>query len=357
MTFTGTTAKGAGSPSGPGQRGLCAITASAPTRIDLAGGTIDIWPLSVLHPGCTVNMAINLIASTRLVRRRDPSVHVQSADQERSVLTRCGRWGDLDELPIVREVARHFWSAAAHGFDLEMHSQSPAGAGLGGSSSLTIALCAVFARARGIVLSTEERVEVAKNLEARVLGIPTGIQDYYAAVRGGLNVVQLGPSGTRAIRPRVSPQWLAERLVLIYSGTSRNSGINNWRVIRERIDGDAVTARALERIARASLMMADAVDAASWAGVIKAMRFDWEARQELAPGILTPSLRRAIHTAAPAASAWKVCGAGGGGCMLFVSRPGMRMSLRNRLAGAGFEILDFAPALRGLRTGVERRRR
>jgi hypothetical protein len=27
------------------------IDTSAPTRIDLAGGTIDIWPLYLFHPG------------------------------------------------------------------------------------------------------------------------------------------------------------------------------------------------------------------------------------------------------------------------------------------------------------------
>src|SRR6266568_256773 len=40
------------------------IEARAPTRIDLAGGTLDIWPLYLFHEGAlTVNCAITRYAS------------------------------------------------------------------------------------------------------------------------------------------------------------------------------------------------------------------------------------------------------------------------------------------------------
>ena len=43
------------------------IECSAPTRIDLAGGTYDIWPLYLFHDGAqTINAAISLRASCRL---------------------------------------------------------------------------------------------------------------------------------------------------------------------------------------------------------------------------------------------------------------------------------------------------
>ena len=39
------------------------ILAKAPTRVDLAGGTLDIWPLYLFHPGAvTVNAAITRYA-------------------------------------------------------------------------------------------------------------------------------------------------------------------------------------------------------------------------------------------------------------------------------------------------------
>jgi galactokinase/mevalonate kinase-like predicted kinase len=48
------------------------IETSAPTRIDLAGGTIDIWPLYLFHPGAlTINAAISVRARARVESRDD----------------------------------------------------------------------------------------------------------------------------------------------------------------------------------------------------------------------------------------------------------------------------------------------
>jgi hypothetical protein len=51
------------------------ISASAPTRIDLAGGTIDIWPLYLFHPGAqTLNAAISLRAHAWIEERPDERI-------------------------------------------------------------------------------------------------------------------------------------------------------------------------------------------------------------------------------------------------------------------------------------------
>jgi len=40
------------------------IESKAPTRVDFAGSTLDIWPLYLFHPGAiTLNAAISLYAS------------------------------------------------------------------------------------------------------------------------------------------------------------------------------------------------------------------------------------------------------------------------------------------------------
>jgi len=70
------------------------IATSAPTRIDLAGGTIDIWPLYLFHPGAqTLNAAISLRATVRLSTRSDDLIVIQSEDTSTTV--EAGRWQDL----------------------------------------------------------------------------------------------------------------------------------------------------------------------------------------------------------------------------------------------------------------------
>src|SRR5919199_6096282 len=58
------------------------IESSAPTRVDLAGGTIDIWPLYLFHPGAaTVNFAVSLYARCRIETREDDRVILESLDR------------------------------------------------------------------------------------------------------------------------------------------------------------------------------------------------------------------------------------------------------------------------------------
>ena len=58
------------------------IESSAPTRVDLAGGTIDIPPLFLFHEGaCTVNFAIDLMAKCRIEARTDGVICLQSIDR------------------------------------------------------------------------------------------------------------------------------------------------------------------------------------------------------------------------------------------------------------------------------------
>ena len=60
------------------------LLAKAPCRVDIAGGTIDIWPLYLFHEGaCTVNFAVDRYASCRLATRRDRQDHPALAGSSR----------------------------------------------------------------------------------------------------------------------------------------------------------------------------------------------------------------------------------------------------------------------------------
>src|SRR2546423_11789282 len=130
------------------------IAASAPTRIDLAGGTIDIWPLYLAHDGAsTVNAAISLRAHATIQPRRDGRVALQSIDTHKNV--EAARWQDLDprgELPLLALLARHYGLANA---TLITNGESPAGAGIAGSSALAIAICGALAKWTGASVDPE----------------------------------------------------------------------------------------------------------------------------------------------------------------------------------------------------------
>ena len=114
---------------------------SAPTRVDLAGGTIDIWPLYLFHPGAaTVNFAISLRAHCRIETRDDDRIILESRDRKVAFETRLSALEDLaneERLELLSKLVYFFKPKT--GFHLTATSEAPAGAGLGGSSAATIA--------------------------------------------------------------------------------------------------------------------------------------------------------------------------------------------------------------------------
>src|SRR5436309_11662549 len=85
------------------------IVSSAPTRIDLAGGTIDIWPLYLFHDGAlTLNAAISLRAHAEIESREDGRIELRSIDAGRT--ESAARWSELDTtgaLSLLALLARH----------------------------------------------------------------------------------------------------------------------------------------------------------------------------------------------------------------------------------------------------------
>src|SRR2546427_2858460 len=124
------------------------IESSAPTRVDLAGGTIDIWPLYLFHPGAsTVDFALSLRASVRIETRDDDRIILESRDRGVRFETSIDRLDDLvndTQLELVSKMV-HFFRPET-GFHLIAHSEAPAGAGISGSSALAIALIGALNR-------------------------------------------------------------------------------------------------------------------------------------------------------------------------------------------------------------------
>ena len=162
------------------------IESQAPTRVDLAGGTLDIWPLYLFHTNSqTINFAIDCYARCRLTARRDRAIHLISKDLARResfpslrALLQTNRF----RLPLLARLVTAFEPQG--GFTLATDSDAPSGAGLGGSSALNIAVCGALSRFTGVMLPPAKLIEIARNVEAQVLGVPTGEQDYYSAVQG-----------------------------------------------------------------------------------------------------------------------------------------------------------------------------
>lgn len=328
------------------------VHSSAPTRLDLAGGTLDIWPLYLFHKGAqTLNAAITARAECTLSPSADNSWHLQSRDTGETLTVH-----DLEGVPdtprhrLVLRLLQHFQPEPV---TVVTHSDSPVGAGLAGSSALNIALCGALSRYVETAYTADSLMSLAGNLEAQVIGVPTGVQDYRPAMFGGIASVEMGPDGVTRSALGVEPEALGARIVLVYTGQSRDSGINNWEVTKRHIDGDRRVIDLFDDIADVARAMREALETSDWDEVGRQLVREWTLRKQLAPGVTTPAIDALVDHGLNA-GAWgaKVCGAGGGGCLLFLADPSSVPTIRRTLAEAGASVIDTMIDLDGLKVEV-----
>lgn len=327
------------------------IVAHAPCRVDLAGGTMDIWPLYLFHPGAvTVNFAVSVLTRCRIQRLPGKQIRFRSLDTGRAE-----EFSSFEQFcstkrfkhAIAGYLVRFF--APEGGFELETNSESPAGAGISGSSALMIATTAALARLAGRELELEQIRQIAQNVEAQIIRVPTGCQDYYPALYGGVSAIHLDPDGIHHEAVRVAPEELDHRFVLAYTGAPRQSGINNWEVFKAHINGNRRIFGNFEKIGEIARAMHQAVAHADWPEVARLLREEWKLRKTNAPRISTPLIEKLVKAATKAgAQAAKVCGAGGGGCVVFLTEPGTRERVAEAIRDNGGQVLPASVAREGL---------
>jgi D-glycero-alpha-D-manno-heptose-7-phosphate kinase len=328
------------------------VAVRVPTRIDLAGGTVDIWPLYLFHPGAiTINAAINLWVWVRLARL--PHRGISLVDAKRG---RLGFWRSLKEMRGHRGTEL-FCTALEHfpvqgGLAIEAFSQGPRGAGLAGSSALLVALCASLMRLNGQRLARERFVFLIRDLETRLIRVPAGFQDYYPAIWGGVQALRWEPGRVRRTRLKVRQKELEKHLLLVYTGLSRYSGTNNWEVFKGYIDGNRKIRNVANEIVEASREMFIALEKGDFWQAGRAMAREARARKRLFPGIATPDiLELERFLVRRGAIAVKVCGAGGGGCVLVYAEPERRAAFAEGIRQKGFHVLPFRITNCGLTFG------
>ncbi len=327
------------------------IEASSPTRIDLAGGTLDVYPLYLFEEGgLTVNLGITLKSYVRLETREDDEIHLFAEDMEEELSA-----PSVDELPLegpMKLVARvvKFYTPRC-GINVYTRNEAPKGSGLGASSSLLISLTAALDALNETGMSREQMIDIGANLEAQVIGIPTGKQDYYAACYGGVNAIWFEVDHNRVEPLLPSEEALEElesRLILSFTGISHFSGASNWAMLKSYIENKGETVQALRRIKETAYKMREALMHSDFDSFAEQLAIEWENRRNLAEGVSNERIDSLMAKAAEAgALASKICGAGGGGCMITFAEAGREEEVKQALQAAGAELLEYKIAREG----------
>lgn len=330
------------------------VRAHAPTRIDLAGGTVDLWPLYLLiDEAATVNVAIDLYTEVGIDYSTDDRWHVRERDSERRVSAASpDELARLDGGEIAGRLLSFF--APPRPLALTIHSDAPPQAGLGASSSLGISIAGALNGLTGFRYGSAELIEVVKDVEVELLRTMTGAQDHYPPVFGGAACLWWRKLGHRREALPIDPGRFRERFLLAYSHQPHRSGATNWEVVKRFIEDDRQTVAAVERSGRTAVAIREAMIASDLDRVAELVGQDWQARREMAPAVSSPELEEIITAASEGgATAAKVCGAGGGGCMILAVSAGKQQSVANAVIEAGGTVLEYDVAPRGLELMME----
>lgn len=325
------------------------ITATAPTRVDLAGGTLDLWPIhNLLDRKATVNVAVSLEATVEITNSTDNFFHFYSEDQNSKDSGSFDAIIRSSKLSLFGLLLSAFWNNDLPPISIKTRAKSPAGAGLGGSSCLAVAFCKALAAARHQLDRTyaipheEIIVRTAQDVESRVIHAPTGVQDYWGGMRGGINILEY-PFGQTIVTTLPGKVWENAdfKLLCCYSGKSRASAINNWEIFKRIFDGDKTLLEKISAIGHEAADCAQAVRERDWRQAIAASQREWKLRTALWPAIETVETKK-IDEAAKQAGAFftRVCGAGGGGVMGIICPTEKVAQISSSMEKAGGTVMD-----------------
>ncbi len=192
-----------------------------------------------------------------------------------------------------------------------------------------------------------------RDAEAQVIRVPTGIQDYEAAIHGGVLDIALVPGDIETKRLVNDETFVEDRILLVDAGITRFSGLNNWEMFKAQVDGTGEVRSLFAEIVCAARDACAAIGASDEAGLVNAVAREWKARRCLAPGIATPEVDAIVETATARGGAAKVCGAGGGGIVLAVIPKASSSAVVKDLENRGFKVLGAKVDRVGLDVRVE----
>ncbi len=295
------------------------VTGRAPVRVDIAGAWTDVVYFFEPFGGATVNAAITYWVE-----------------------------GEL-------HVGRH--APTQEGVQIRYETQVPTGSGLGTSAAMNV-LWLALVRAEPVT-TPEARQMIAEGAyqAEKILGIVGGKQDQYAASFGGINLFEFFTDRTRVHPVKIPSDKLAELerlLVLCYTGASRLSSRIHENVWGRFGRGNREVLDALLTMRDSAYEAKEALEKGEWDRVGRILTTQFECSKRLDPSTSNVTIERLFSEVAQDILGGKPCGAGGGGCLLFLSNDlEAKSRVERKIAAAGMTLLPFRFDFAGLTVHIE----
>ena len=327
------------------------IRARAPLRIGLAGGGTDVEPYSSEKGGCVLNTTIDKYAYCTVFPNNEKRFSVNSLDYGTFEAPSDGGPLNYDgNMDLIKAVKNHF--QIKEGFDIFLHSDAPPGSGLGGSSTVMVAVIAAVAEWLEKDMSHHEMAELAYVLERKELGLRGGRQDQYTAVFGGFNFMEFNSDGVRVNPLRLRDSTTNELQycsLLCYTGTTRESK----NIIESQMNGFKAgnNVDALDASKELAKETAEALKNGDIRRIGELLNESWIQKKQFSTKISNNHIDQMYSKARESgAVGGKVSGAGGGGFMFFVCEYDKKHTVAKTLMKMGATTPAFSFEEHGVKT-------
>ena len=328
-------------------------------RLGLAGGGTDVSPFSDIYGGCILNATISLYAYCDIVPRQDGKIIFITEDRGERFESVSKRElpmdGNLDLLKAIYNRVIKDFDLPAQSFELHTFVDSPAGSGLGTSSTLVVAVLGAFVQWLSLPLAEYDIASLAYSIEREDLCLAGGKQDQYAATFGGFNFMEFYSDNKVIVNPlRIKDKIINElsrNIVLFYTSTSRDSAAIIERQQKNVISNNTKSIDAMQQLKKQAVLMKEALLKNDLDKIGDILNLGWEYKRQMASGIST-NLFEDVYRAALEAGArgGKISGAGGGGYIFFYCPDCVRYKVIDVLNNFGGKVRRFEFTKEGLQT-------
>ncbi|MFX1339739.1 MAG: hypothetical protein ACFFDK_14095 [Promethearchaeota archaeon] len=335
-----------------------AIIAKTPVRIAFGGGGTDVEPYSSDYGGYVINSTINLYFRCLFTKREDSLINVFSNDKFST--------HKFDTIKILKKnyQCSNLFEAVFNltkpnfGMDVYVHGEPPKKAGLGASASVCTCLISGILNLEGKEINLDSIAEQAYFVEQNILKNIGGRQDQYAAVYGGFNgLTFLGDSNIIINKLKIPYSFKKEierGLILFYTGLPRTSGNIVQEQVKSYLKNKEESKKFLDKLKEIAYQMKDALLSENFDKFGELLTQDLEIKTKFNPLLTTDYMKQLNNLVLRnGAIGGRVCGAGGGGCMIWLLNPGVKENIKSLLkkqkgkliefnfVDNGLEILDF----------------
>jgi D-glycero-alpha-D-manno-heptose-7-phosphate kinase len=315
------------------------VVTQTPLRISFAGGGTDLPDFYNVDTGAVLSAAVDKYIYVTVKQ------HSELFNEPiRLSYSLTEQVNTVDE--IQNNIAREclYFLAIEPPIYISTVGDMPASSGMGGSSSFAVGLLNALHAFRGERVTAGQLADEACYIEMEVLKEPIGKQDQYAAAFGGFNLFRFEPGGAVTVEPQrvmngAVPQ-LMSNIMMFWTGhqrpassvlTEQKANTHNKLDVLRRMRDDAYGLRAL--------CTGPSIDLIRFG---RALHRGWEFKRQLSSTMSNAQINLWYDLAMTAgAEGGKICGAGGGGFLMFVVLPENRLRVREALSDLTHVSLDY----------------